>query len=176
MLIFLRFFKRLTCNTDRFLGVCFEYWGDRYLICAANHLLRYLHYNLITMPTPLPGNSYPPRSLWRNAYDKCLAYESVALSTPTPFSQLVGARFLGYMIQLAPTNEGRDNFSNEVVDCADHDALQNLAILYRDHFTRCCKHLYWSTNQYLTKALSHSLGGESRHHYTLSSEFNTVVR
>ncbi|KAI0246066.1 hypothetical protein BJV78DRAFT_1135986, partial [Lactifluus subvellereus] len=52
---------------------------------------------------------------------------------------LVCARVLGYLIRHAPTDHGRTNISNEVMDCEDDNKLVELAQLYINNFIRCFK-------------------------------------
>ncbi|THH07530.1 hypothetical protein EW146_g9291 [Bondarzewia mesenterica] len=86
------------------------------------------------MPKPLPPNQYLPETRWHTAYEKCLNLE-ILPATPqrTPSLQMC-ARVLGYMMLEAPLPAGRDNVSNEIVDCADAEALRRLARLYMDTF------------------------------------------
>lgn len=92
--------------------------------------------------TQLPSNVFAV-DLWRHAYARCLDFESSSISALPPTqgpSPLVCARFLGYMIREAPADTGRDNISNDLIDCTDNEALKSLATLYIDVFLRCCEH------------------------------------
>jgi hypothetical protein len=96
------------------------------------------------MPYPLPRpNSYDtgPQLLFNRAYDQCLDLESrqTQVLQSGKLGVLVCARFLGYMILEAPTDDGRKEFTTEILRCRSDDDLQKLADIYKDHFLRVCK-------------------------------------
>ena len=92
--------------------------------------------------TQLPRAIPYPVGLWRDAYNMCLDFESRSTLQNDPtstFSPLVLSRFLGYMILEAPTDNGRTNFSNEVIACANDGSLKDIAMFYIIHFLWCCE-------------------------------------
>ena len=106
-------------------------------LLAVHYVLGMSSRTSITSMTTLPPNPYRPATLWSNAYNKCLVIKSAAAPNTEGFSPLVRARFLGYLILKAPTDEGRTNLSNEVHDCVDDAALLELASRYKLIFLRC---------------------------------------
>jgi hypothetical protein len=96
------------------------------------------------MPEPLPRpNSYDTTILvlFNCAYSKCLDLESrhAQVSKHGDLEVLVCARFLGFMILEAPTDNGRKEFATEVLRCNSDDDLQKLADLYKNYFLRVCE-------------------------------------
>ena len=85
-------------------------------------------------PSPQPISS---RYSLEQCIQQCLVIKSAAAPNTEGFSPLVRARFLGYLILKAPTDEGRTNLSNEVHDCVDDAALLELASRYKLIFLRC---------------------------------------
>src|ERR1700761_1477032 len=94
--------------------------------------------------TPLPHpNRFAPETPSYEAYNNCLASERRAIHALPPRSDpslLVCARFLGYMIRYASTNDGRRNMSQDVLSCIDDCALWELGQLYTIHLFSCCEH------------------------------------
>jgi hypothetical protein len=90
--------------------------------------------------TALPPSPYSPATLWDDAYNKCLTLESAVAPSTMTFPPLICARFLGYIILKAPTDEGCTNFSTKVHDCVDDVALFELAEKYISCFLRCCRY------------------------------------
>jgi hypothetical protein len=85
----------------------------------------------------LPPNPYGHENeAWQRAYDVCLGLEARSQNTQ---SQLIRARFLGYMILEAPTTSGRDNVCRELTACANDQQLEEMGDLYISHLLRCCK-------------------------------------
>jgi hypothetical protein len=99
--------------------------------------------------TALPPSPYSPATLWDDAYNKCITLESAVGPSIMTFPPLICARFLGYMILKAPTDEGRTNVSTEVRDCVDDATLFELARKYISCFLRCW-HLPLSFGHHLT--------------------------
>ncbi|PPQ69947.1 hypothetical protein CVT25_001991 [Psilocybe cyanescens] len=94
-------------------------------------------------PQPLPRpNPYHPdtQSITHSAYTKCLDLETrhnqVAKSADVRLEVLICARFLGYMLLEAPTDNGREDFAWEVFRCTTDIELQQLAQIYNDHLLR----------------------------------------
>ena len=90
--------------------------------------------------TALPANVYPP-GLFHDAYDGCLALEMAAHGLPDPRSHsrnVMHARILGYLIRKVPTPQGRHAIASEVASCLDDNSMSELAMLYLNHFIRCC--------------------------------------
>jgi hypothetical protein len=111
-----------------------------------------LHRLPLTAMTALPH--YPPQlllgenKLWLDAYEQCLNFQNrVAYPTCLPvvtqsspeFDLLTCARFLGYMLLEAPTVEGRNNLSGEVLECTTDEQRLKLAESYLRCFLLCCK-------------------------------------
>ncbi|CAA7265221.1 unnamed protein product [Cyclocybe aegerita] len=95
------------------------------------------------MVTPLPRpNQYNASSQFipHTAYNRCLDLEDQhkQVSQHVRLDVLVCARFLGYMILEAPTDEGRMDVASEIVRCAKTGdiGLQDLAESYKNHFFR----------------------------------------
>ena len=96
------------------------------------------------MATPLPRlNSFDITHQFASycAYNKCLDLEDrhAAVTKSGNLTVLICARFLGYMLLEAPSEDGRTNIASEIVRCSSDEALQGLAELYKNHFMRCCE-------------------------------------
>jgi hypothetical protein len=94
------------------------------------------------MPQPLPPNPYSHEQLdCHNAYNVCLHLETAAPLPQGPQdrrSELVFARFLGYMIIEAPSDEGRATISREINSCGDDATCMVLAEFLINHLLRFC--------------------------------------
>ncbi|KAF8875055.1 hypothetical protein BD779DRAFT_1613478 [Infundibulicybe gibba] len=77
-----------------------------------------------------------------HAYRRCLDLEDhhATVEKTGILTVLICARLLGYMLIEAPVDAGREDFATEVIRCADDEALQALANLYKNHLI-CC---FWS--------------------------------
>ena len=124
--------------------------------------------------TALPPSPYSPATLWDDAYNKCLTLESAVAPSIKTFPPLIRARFLGYMILKAPTDEGRTNVSTEVRDCVDDAALFQLAAKYKYCFLHCCWYLPLSFRHHLTW-LSCSFGSQRPHACAIFSSIQRVL-
>jgi hypothetical protein len=93
------------------------------------------------MPVALPRNLFLAGTTPHKAYDICLGFERRASNLRQPLPQLVCARILGYMLIHTPVVTGRDYLAQEIVDCADDDALWKLGQFYDNHFIRPCEYL-----------------------------------
>ena len=96
------------------------------------------------MSTPLPRpNPFDVTNQFAShcAYINCLGLEDrhAAVTKSGNLTVLICARFLGYMLVEAPSDAGRDNIASEIIRCANDEALQTLAELYKNHFIRCCE-------------------------------------
>lgn len=87
---------------------------------------------------PLPFNPYNLSSEpeWYNAYQWCLQIEPHCLNDKG--QDLVYARILGYLILKAPTSEGRNYISNEILSC-DKAELYELAEVFLSGVLTLCK-------------------------------------
>lgn len=86
---------------------------------------------------PLPPNPYPETTVWYTAYDICRQFELSTIEQTIPLhglSELVCARFLGYMVIEAPNDAGREDISKEILSATGDVGLVDLAKLYIGHF------------------------------------------
>lgn len=90
----------------------------------------------------LPENPYPPGSNAHQAYINCLALERIApgvvVNPSDNLPPLVRARFLGFMILCAPTEQGRENFCRDVTFCSGSNDMMQMALDYCRCFLRAC--------------------------------------
>lgn len=88
--------------------------------------------------TPLPANGFDSKTVQFSAYARCKSLEERAHSLQRDgLSPLVCARILGYMLQYAPTDEGRDKVATEIMSYAGDSDLMALAQSYSNNFIRC---------------------------------------
>ncbi|RDB29757.1 hypothetical protein Hypma_013833 [Hypsizygus marmoreus] len=93
------------------------------------------------VPLPQAPTSWAPGTSLHHAYIRCLEYEhSASCSRPQKnawqFTHLLAARVLGYLFLHAPTYEGREWLSSQILSCNDDDALLDLGKEYNDHLIR----------------------------------------
>jgi len=91
----------------------------------------------ISLPQPNPYNT-TVQHVFHCAYNRCLDLErrhtAVKKLENGKLEVLVCARFLGYMILEAPTDEGRSEIASEIIRSIDDQTLQKLGELYKNHF------------------------------------------
>jgi hypothetical protein len=94
----------------------------------------------MTALPPVSQTSFQPSSEPHNAYIRCLKFEeSTGKATSqdqTRFSEVVGARLLGYLLIYAPSP---DSLAREITSAEDDAALYDLAKLYLNRFIGCCE-------------------------------------
>lgn len=99
------------------------------------------------IPQPLPENHYPDDTEIRRAYDQCLALEqrdawSVVddgLQNEAITTNL-SPRVLGQALLLAPSEEGRDALTRDIIGCnGDFGLLAGLAHLFVYGLIRLCE-------------------------------------
>jgi hypothetical protein len=93
------------------------------------------------MPVALPHKPFLAGTTPHKAYDICFGFERRASNLRQPLPQLVCARILGYMLIHSPVVAGRNYLAQEIVDCANDDALGKLGQFYDIHFIHLCEYL-----------------------------------
>ena len=93
------------------------------------------------MVQPLSSNPYPPGSDNFTAYEQCLALERVVevSADEKEFTSQLCGRILGFMMQEAPTEAGRDNIQREIGACTDNQGLMALGRHYTMFLLTFCK-------------------------------------
>ncbi|CAA7263813.1 unnamed protein product [Cyclocybe aegerita] len=97
-------------------------------------------------PQPLPTNPFIPETPTHDAYDQCLSLEQqpgwyifesdlrgkdFSESIMRDLSPVIVARVLGHALRLAPSDEGREVLTREIIGCeADPELLAGLSHLY----------------------------------------------
>ncbi|KAJ3512556.1 hypothetical protein NLJ89_g3447 [Agrocybe chaxingu] len=100
---------------------------------------------LAPSPQPLPTNPFIPETPTHDAYDQCLSLEQqpgwhvfesdlgrdFSESIMRDMSPVIVARVLGHALRLAPSDEGREVLTREIIDCEAHpELLAGLGHLY----------------------------------------------
>jgi len=92
---------------------------------------------MTALPAELPSRLSNSPTI-RGAYAIGLRFEQSAQIHRDP-KRLIYARILGYLMLEGPSDEACVAVAQEVLSCADEDALETNGKMYYDHYIRACK-------------------------------------
>lgn len=89
--------------------------------------------------SPVWLSALPQDHKWYLSYEKCLRLESSDLKVSGCLPAEMSARILGYLLQEAPTDAGRDYIARAIDICVDTPALLQLAKNYLNSILKFCQ-------------------------------------